>query len=286
MQADEWQNSLSRDTYLLNLSRNLILQERAVEIFKELKRMGIDFLLLKGVYFAYAVYPDIGLRPMADIDILIEYSDLEEVCSFFSHSGYQELSRPEQKIYGCDATFLSPANLAIDIHWDLCQYERFKGIINITEDFWERAVEFDLDGMRARTLSVEDHILYVALHYCLVHLCEDIKGAYDIFYLVKKFNPDWGKIIENASKYGIKIPLYYSLQKSQEISGLKLPDFVLPRLMPHPFKKKIIDYLLGRCQNLIFRILAQALMLHSFCDTVRVLGKTLMAIPRAYRNAI
>ena len=54
-------------------------------IFKELKGLarcfhqaGIDVVALKGVCFALTVYPDVGLRPMGDMDLLVHKARLGE----------------------------------------------------------------------------------------------------------------------------------------------------------------------------------------------------------------
>ncbi len=276
----------SNNSNLFILRKNLILRKKTAEIIKEFKNKGIDSLILKGIYLAFSVYPDVGLRPMTDVDLLVKKEDLDRITDILKELRYTEVSLKIQRAYGCDATFSNKDEAcSVDIHWDLCQYERFKGIIDITGDFWLRAVGFNLDELPAKTLSIEDHILYVSLHYGLIHLLDDsFKGAYDLFYLINSRILDWERIISSAQKYGIEIPLYYSLQKARKITSLNLPDFVLERLKPSPFKMKLLDYLLARHKIFVLRYLCQALMLRDFSDTFKVLWRLLKGIRRQYNR--
>jgi hypothetical protein len=276
--------------------KNLILLDNALKIIQEFKKSGIDFLALKGLYFAFTIYPHRGLRSMADIDFLVKRKDLNKIDEILAGLGYAAISPKGQREYGCDVTFRNKKRGYIDIHWDLSQYERFRGIIEITDDFWKRACEFSLEGVLARTLSPEDHILYVGLHYGLVHLLHEGNkaNAYDLFYLVDgiasgasrpRNDIDWERVIANAYKYKIKIPLYYSLHKTCQITSLKLPDFVLKCLEPHWLKKRIIEYLLYRHKATHLRYLCQALMVGNYFDTFRVLRRALKGLPRVYRRS-
>jgi hypothetical protein len=274
----------SNNSNLFILRRNLILRKNTAEIIKEFKNKDIDCLILKGLYLAFTLYPDVGLRPMTDVDLLVKKEDLDRITDTLKQLGYTEVSPWLQRVYGCAATFSSKdKGCSIDIHWDICQYERFKGIINITGDFWMRAVGFNLDELPARTLSVEDHILYVSLHYGLLHLLVG-SGAYDLFYLIDSRILDWETVINNAYKYGIQIPLYYSLLKASKITCLKLPDFVLERLKPSPFKRILLNYLLFRHKTFVLRYLCQALLMRDFSDTFKVLWRLLKGMRRQYNR--
>ena len=270
--------------YFFTLSKNLLLLNKGLEIIREFKDKHVDYLILKGFYFAFSVYPDAGLRPMGDIDFLVKKEDLRRIEEILNRLEYVEISAQAQRVYGCDSTFSNKHGISIDIHWDLCQYERFKGIINITTDFWIRAREVNFNETTITTLSAEDHVLYVLLHYGLVHLFRLTNGAYDLGYLIDGSTLDWEKIIDNASHYGIKTTLYYGLLKASGITRLRLPDYVLKRLAPCSLKKALLDCLL-KCNCEVSYYLCQALMLDNLLDTFCVLWKLLKAMPRWYKRS-
>lgn len=276
---------MEKKDYILNSGRNLILRAKALEIFREFMERDIDFIVTKGLYLAFEVYPDPGLRRMADIDLLIKKKDLEEISRILDRLGYREVSKRPQREYGCDSTFCDENRVYVDIHWDLCQYERFKNILSLSAQFRSRACGFDLEGVEIKTLSPEDHMLYVGLHFGLFDLLQGTNGVYDLFYLSQKKPIKWDVLVENAGKFGIKTPLYYSLLRSKDIAGLKVPGSVIEKLRPGFLRRKMIAYLLFKHSRTFPRYLCQALMMRGILNSLRVLLMTLKAVPRTYRRS-
>ncbi|MBN1912956.1 MAG: nucleotidyltransferase family protein [Candidatus Omnitrophica bacterium] len=280
LQPGLWQlNKLvDKQSFPLNAGRNIILLEKARQVIQGFDSEKLPFLALKGLYLAFSVYEDPGFRPMSDIDLLIKKGDLGKARLIFGSLGYSDVSSLWRKDSGLDATFVNKDKVYVDIHWDLCQYERFKGIIDLTDEFWDRAIDFSLGDLSVKTLSAEDHILYICLHYVLYDFLSGLKPVYDIFYLVKEKKVDWEKIISRAQKYGIKSIVYYGLKKTQEITLLELPGFVLAQLKPKIPKRIILDYLAARNDRSIFKYFYQSLVMGSFRDSLRVAFRLLMRV--------
>ena len=68
--------------------------ERA-EIFRELDRMKIWYLPLKGIGLK-SLYPGIGMREMSDNDILIDPCGRDRVHELMLRRGYTALSKPAE----------------------------------------------------------------------------------------------------------------------------------------------------------------------------------------------
>ncbi len=69
--------------------------------FKELEvlsglfaRAEIPMVALKGICFALTIYPDIGLRPMGDMDLLVPRSKLAEAVHIAKSLGYEDTTSP------------------------------------------------------------------------------------------------------------------------------------------------------------------------------------------------
>ncbi|MDG5800362.1 nucleotidyltransferase family protein [Marinilabiliaceae bacterium ANBcel2] len=67
--------SALRNEYLKSLGRNTALMVIGDEIAKKLNSAGINVIFLKGSYLVRFVYYDSALRPMSDLDILVDESD-------------------------------------------------------------------------------------------------------------------------------------------------------------------------------------------------------------------
>ena len=67
------------DYYLTNLGRNLLIHQQLQEIFKAFGEERVFCFLIRGGFFSKYLYHDLGIRPMADIDLAIFKKDLSRV---------------------------------------------------------------------------------------------------------------------------------------------------------------------------------------------------------------
>jgi hypothetical protein len=91
--------------YLVHLGRNTRRLHRLGKLLRLLEQAGIRVAVLKGAHLAEAVYRNIGLRSMNDLDILVRKTDLDRTMQCIGEAG-----------------FLSPENrLDLDVHTNLSQ---------------------------------------------------------------------------------------------------------------------------------------------------------------------
>ncbi len=77
--ADAWKTEiveLGRRAYLATWQRNRERMAQLAEIAARFSEDGIRWMALKGAALTVRHYADLGLRPMADLDILIQAEDL------------------------------------------------------------------------------------------------------------------------------------------------------------------------------------------------------------------
>lgn len=72
--ADAWERL--RLAYFASANRNRRLYLQLRPLLAGLRTAGIPVIVLKGAYLAEAVYGDIALRPMGDVDLLVPSADL------------------------------------------------------------------------------------------------------------------------------------------------------------------------------------------------------------------
>lgn len=71
--------------------RNMLLYRQLDLLLRQLAEIHIIPIFLKGIFLAKWVYGNIALRPMQDIDLLLEYEDLERAEQLLLNSGYTHL---------------------------------------------------------------------------------------------------------------------------------------------------------------------------------------------------
>lgn len=234
--------------YYDNLKTNILALEQIVEIQDALKETGIKFILLKGSSLISTVYNNLGLRSFVDIDILVRKNDLPAIKSKLENlnyrlQDYKQVSLLER--FGCaDLPFLKEGSLPLDIHWQLCQYERFKGIIKFNEEqLFQDAVYVDINNCRLLSLSKEDLFLYHSMHLALVHKFWGFTWFYDLKAIIDYYQEDfdWSVLIDKARKSNLTTVVYYILFFYKNLLDKDFPSEILSRIKPPFIKRKLIS---------------------------------------------
>jgi hypothetical protein len=222
-------------SYQANWARNTVLTERWAEVVALLAGEGLEVITHKGMALIRTVYPDIGLRPMADIDLLIRPADLPTVKRTLRAVGYRTPGEAmeAQEAFRSYLHFVRDATV-IDLHWELAHYTRFEGILHVDhEGLWKRACRMQAGGAQGLMLSPEDQLLHLALHVTLGSEFGRLIWYTDLDAVLRRFGPalDWERAVEEATRWRVKALLGFTLQICQESLGTPIPPGILPRLL-------------------------------------------------------
>lgn len=184
---------LLQSLYLRNRRSNRSRNKAVVEIVNAYRLEGIQVLLVKGIALCNFVYSEIGLRPMRDIDLLVKKNDLEKAEKILFDLGY---TAAQNHAIPHDYYHLVPLEKIIDglpvgveLHHNLLPFHPQYPLWPL-EKSYRAARKIEINGVTARTLSLEDTLCYVYLHgfqapltyepYRLMHVA-------DIVSLVEKY---------------------------------------------------------------------------------------------------
>jgi hypothetical protein len=197
---------IRRDLTALALRHRLINEVRTralTELVVAFQQFGISFRILKGAALAHILYPDVGLRPMKDMDILVRESDLEQVGAIFKNCGYR-CGYNNVELTGMHHLpgFTRQADgfsLSIEVHHHLLR-DSFLRPLGKLEDLHCTPLQFQLsEGMQADTLSPADMLFHLCRHsffdnHALEPLC--MIWVADILNLAEKFvhEIDWAAV--------------------------------------------------------------------------------------------
>ncbi len=122
------------------------------KIFKELEVLArlfhqadIPVVVLKGVCFALTIYPDIGLRPMQDMDLLIPAVKISQAVQIATSCGYERIQqRPEifigeRELFNQEITLgkMDGQFLFLDLHKNLVANQIYRYAVR-TDWFWNQ----------------------------------------------------------------------------------------------------------------------------------------------------
>jgi hypothetical protein len=242
--GDVWERLES--SYYTVAVHNTLLYEKLNNILNSFHEANIEIIILKGMDLAQTIYPDIALRPMYDIDILIHKKDFPLVEAKLRGLGYMNSpSYPED---------FHKDNMMVDVHWDLMNITRVKSRsksyrIDIDE-IWKGSRLIEISGQKARILSPEHYLMHLCLHLTLHHGLSGLIWFIDIARLIEyhKNEIDWNRFVDDSFRYKIYKPIYYTLCYVKEILGQEIPQFVLDELKPKRqnfLEKKIFNLILS-----------------------------------------
>ncbi|MFC1718791.1 nucleotidyltransferase family protein [Candidatus Poribacteria bacterium] len=235
--------------YIDVLRRNTVIYRQLREILGELRNEGIPAILLKGVALAETVYPDIALRPMADIDFMVRKADLHSVMEIFTKLGYTQAIPNE---YFDEHHHLSPYRkietkqrdyFTIEVHHNI---DPVMSGINV-DRLWEGAQTVSIVGVDALVLSPENLILHLCVHLSGSCFLNGMRALVDISQSIRYYGRslNWHLLTKRSKEFGVCRSVYYTLCLAKETMGINIPNYALDdlklELKQRPLEAKLTE---------------------------------------------
>ncbi len=269
-----------------NTLRNLRLYAELRRLLTVLEGEGIPLILLKGIFLAEAVYGDMGLREMNDIDVLARPGDVTRISEILEGMGYVSLHPLSAdiaiKAHQHLPRMVKEGQATFEIHWNLTSPgERYS--ID-PEELWRGVLPVRVAGCSALTLAPEDLLLHLCLHTSHQHqFAFGLRPSCDIAQVITHFAPDldWDALVERAMRWGWQRGVYLALLLANELAGADVPPHVLEILRPADMSKELLDtaraQLFGDKRLALLVPPAYAELLESAClyDRIRIFWQRL-----------
>ena len=232
-----------KQEYLKQAQRNIRLYHELGILLRRLQEKNTPVIVLKGAYLAEAVYDNIGLRTMGDIDLLAKNDDLLLIETELLALGY----RPEEnnRVVGLrnkHFRYILPKNgLTIEVHWALV-VPKLPFRIDV-RGLWDRAQPVTLAQAPALALSPEDLLLHLCLHTASNLREVQLRMLCDIGEVLRRNGAklDWQEIDSLARQWGALHALYVILRLTQELLGAAVPVEWLASLRPDSFDERYLE---------------------------------------------
>lgn len=222
--------------------RNLAMYRELGVILSRLRERGIPVIVLKGAQLAAAVYENIALRTMIDLDLLVKSDDLLRVEQELLALGCEPRDR-NRVIANDNHHFLytwPQLRLVVEVHWTILAAE-YPCQIDIA-GLWARAQPAVLEGTPALTLSPEDLILHLCIHTAYHTGQMRLKMLCDIGEVIRRYGAemDWPAIGTRARQWGIVRAVYVLLRLAREWLEAAVPADWLAALRPEGLDERYL----------------------------------------------
>jgi hypothetical protein len=223
-----------REAYGESWSRNQQLLHHAGRVLADLHDAGIATLVLKGAALAALHYPDVGARPMDDVDVLVAPAQVEEAMRVLQRAGWSPgrevtwspADNPRALIPVRHAiAFDDEAGHQLDLHW----YSLWQSAPD--DAFWQTAVPLTIAGVQTRALDPTDQLLHVCVHGC-GRAPGPVRWVADAGMLVRAEGPgiDWDRLVDAARTRRLSLITERALRVVQTELGLDVPPAALAAL--------------------------------------------------------
>jgi len=261
-------------------SRNTLLTEKLAAILDYFQKERIEIILLKGMALVQTIYPNIALRPIYDIDILIRPQDFAVVKAGLGELGYFNSVFYREDFY--------QDNIMVDVHEELINITRIKSRRKAhridMDEVWRRSLAIEINGQKARILSAEHSLMELCLHLTFHHGLQGLIWFVDIARLVEYYKNeiDWNRFIKETSDYRINKPVYYALFYVSKILKQDIPEYVLSQLRPRRqnfLERKIFNMILSGRPLENTRFFFTLINLETFLDKIFFLREIALPSP-------
>jgi len=177
-----------RETALRQVAFELVLEVDLRRLLVAFAEIGVKPLLLKGTPLSHTLYPELGLRPRCDTDLLIPESARKKTAALMKRSGYHALHEANADYISSQMSYSKKIQgffCSYDIHWQVSNCNR-----QFSRDFtdgrlFEDAVAIPSLGQNARTLNRVDALLFSCFHRAghFAHSGDRLIWLYDIHLL-------------------------------------------------------------------------------------------------------
>ncbi len=182
---------------------NRVRAKTLAEILTSFQSAGIDALVLKGAALAHSVYPQPGLRPMRDVDVLVSRSQARHAQSLLAELDFNA-PPPGDSLPAKHLTMAQREgeglSVSLEIHHNL--YAEGTSATAL-EALRPRAVSFTLAGVTAYTLGHEEMLAHIYQHVRTNILLDSLRLVWiaDLVSLAERFAAEieWPRVNPRVS---------------------------------------------------------------------------------------
>lgn len=238
-----------RLAYLKTAALNTRLYHRLGIVLRELRRRSIPAIVLKGAYLAEAVYGNVGLRPMGDMDVLVRLVDIECLEGVLAGAGLHPLTGWSELdvVTKRHVNYASAGGEHFEFHHDLLPTTILPAHFDL-DALWAAAVETEIAGEPALALSPPDLLLHLCAHLFVHVEFWGLRGLCDISETIHHFGPkmDWPAVISRSRRGSLDRCVYLALRATEALLEVPLPDGLLSTLQPAGMPQSALATILER----------------------------------------
>lgn len=216
-------------------ARNAVLMTRLATLLGIFAGARLDTMLLKGSALLVLYYPDPGVRPMSDLDLLVRTSQAPAAMTLLRRSGWQPTQPSPERVVPVTHSllFLGAEDAQLDLHWHVL-WEC--GGPEADEDFWAAADSVTVGGVPTAVLGPADQLFHACVHGAAWNPVPPLRWAADALVILQARGPGlaWDRLLVQAGHLRLVRPLLKALTFLRSALDAPVPTEVLAALRAAP----------------------------------------------------
>ncbi len=221
------------DEYATVTGRNMVLARATQKIVEACEENRVPALILRGARLIRDVYPEMGMRPVTDIDAVFRRDDLARVRALLEGMGM----RPHP---ACPL-FFEDGPVYVDVHLDAAGFVQIPdpqmGLSLRDERVWKTSVAWQTGASYVRCLDRVHELIACALH-AQEHSYSRLSWFMDAAFLVEGSREtgafDWELFLEASLRRNFSKPVFFLLSYLKAHRLARVPWRVLEVLGRQP----------------------------------------------------
>ena len=222
--------------------KNQMLLAELGKFVKHLQEENLEIVVLKGAAMLLKYYPNYGLRPMADLDMLVHENDVDQSITKLSVLGWESV--PYQVYQSNDPQFFKREEVAskffktrgscgfrnenkteMDLHTHVFPE---RNSTKLSQEFWDRAETIELaNGTKVLSLSATDTLLHTLVHGLIGGSILNARWITDSSYIIRSKQVDWRLLLETSKRYELTAFVKYGVSYLKELLNIDVPQELL-----------------------------------------------------------
>lgn len=225
--------------------RNLFLFSEFRKLAEALQARQVPVVALKGMHLAAAVYGEIGMREMDDIDILVPKDRLHAAAEALVEIGYESKEPLDVDFWAQKQHHLprmiNQSNTVVEVHWNVTWPGDAQALTDL-EGLWDRAQPLTIAGCEVLGLSPEDLLLHLCIHASFQHMFyTGLRPACDLDAMVRCYQGemDWNLVCQLARQCKWQTGVRLMLHLTEKCLGTSIPKNLWQELGPAQDKEAL-----------------------------------------------
>lgn len=222
-----------KERYLHTWSENLRFYYGVLPLLQAFEQVGVDAVVLKGLALIARFYRDPGVRPMADVDVLVSPTDIEQASELAVGLGWHPryCLTPGFLRVKHAGPFDHSVGVVCDMHWRVFEEAAAGGA---DEDFRAAAELVTFQGTRLRVPSPTDQLLHVCGHAARWNEVPAIRWVADAVLILREGPIDWQRFLRHTAERQFILRMRQMLRYLRQALGVAIPPWVEAELAERP----------------------------------------------------